>query len=125
MTALKDTRPHVFRELQIDPGADIPEDGPYAALVGRLVGELLDTWPDIDLPTIRIGHHTYDGRPTIRVDARRGQLAAAECPQCHQVAGRPHTEYCSLAVRPGAWHHRDECPDLGSCEHHAITTSTL
>jgi hypothetical protein len=22
-----------------------------------------------------------------------------ECPQCHQAAGRPHTDYCPLAIR--------------------------
>lgn len=31
---------------------------------------------------------------------QHGQLApGVECPQCHQTAGRPHTEYCPLAIR--------------------------
>lgn len=99
MTALTDPRPHVFMETQIDPGAESREDGPYALVVGRLVGSLLDTWPDIDLPTIRLWRHSADGVPTVRVDARRGELAGVECPQCHQAAGRPHTEYCTLQLR--------------------------
>lgn len=98
MTALKDTRPHVFRELPMDPVAKLPEEGPYAALVGRLVGELLDTWPDVDLPTIRLWEYAADGGVhTVRVDARRGQLPGPECPQCHTGIGRPHTEYCTLS----------------------------
>lgn len=29
-----------------------------------------------------------------------GELApTVECPQCHQPAGRPHTDYCTLAIR--------------------------
>lgn len=26
-------------------------------------------------------------------------LPTVECPECHQEAGRPHTDYCSLALR--------------------------
>lgn len=39
-----------------------------------------------------------------------GELApGVECPQCHQPAGRPHTDYCTLA--PGAvWDGVLPCP---------------
>lgn len=97
MTQLADTRPHVFKELQID--LTIYPSAATGRAAGLLVEDLLQTYPDVDLPTIRIGHHSFDGRPTIRVDARRGQLVqpTVECPQCHQPAGRPHTDYCTLS----------------------------
>lgn len=27
------------------------------------------------------------------------------------------------APEPDQWHHRDDCPDLGICERHAITSA--
>lgn len=108
MTTLADTRPHVMMELQIDPGAEALEPGPYAVLVGRLVGELLDTWPDVDLPTIRLWQHAAEGVPTVRVDARRGQLTP-ECRSCHTTPGRPHTDFCT--IDPGeTWAERCATP---------------
>lgn len=96
MTALEDPRPHVFMEAPVD---DAPHHEAHAA--GLLLTDLLETYPDVDLPTIRVWRHSSGGVPTMRVDARRGELAprllGVECPQCHQPAGRPHTEYCTLS----------------------------
>lgn len=92
MTALTDPRPHVFMEAS----AEGPRQHP-AQVAGLLLTDLLHTYPDVDLPTVRVWQYQADGVPTIRIDARRGSLPGVDCPQCHQPAGRPHTEYCTLA----------------------------
>lgn len=95
MTALTDTRPHVFMEILVGAEYALSE----AQSAGLLLTDILDAYPDIDLPTVRVWRHSEDGVPTIRIDARRGELVAptVECPQCHQAAGRPHTDYCTLS----------------------------
>lgn len=95
MTALTDPRPHVFLEAESEL-----DDHQDAAALGRLVRQLLDAHPDIELTTIRLWKHAADGVPTLRIDARRGQLGEPECPNCHTHGQHPHTDYCQLVDHP-------------------------
>ena len=105
MTTLADTRPHVFIETPID-ARHWPQTEPHTA--GLLLEDLLKTYPDVDLPTVRLWRHSADGVPTLRIDARRGQLTP-ECRSCHTTPGRPHTDFCTIA--PGeTWAERCATP---------------
>lgn len=86
MTALEDRRP----VAAVTTASDSP------SVIGEDLGYLLGEHPDIELASIRL---IPNGDGTVGIAGRIGELAGVECPQCHQPAGRPHTEYCPLAIR--------------------------
>ncbi|MGH2671105.1 MAG: hypothetical protein ACRDH5_18685 [bacterium] len=91
MTELEDRRPVAATTTR----GTHPDD------VGRMLKRLLTDNPEIELASIRLIPNE-DG--TVGIAGRIGALAGVECPQCHQPAGRPHTDYCTLspdAVWPG------------------------
>lgn len=103
MNELVDRRPivNVTKGLEAWEAAD-PDRVANAA--GRGLTQMLAEWPDVDLPTIRItksGH--WGGQDNhLHLTGRRGPLVGADgpCPSCHQLPGRPPTEYC----RHPEWH---------------------
>lgn len=106
MTALTDPRPHVFIEHQADV-----DDHLAAVSFGSLVRQLLDKYPDVELTTVRLWKHAANGFPTLRVDARRGQLGEPECPSCHTHGEHPHTEYCQLVDHASQLPHAELYPN--------------
>jgi hypothetical protein len=86
MTQLEDRRPVAATTTASDNPSVIGED----------LAHLLVEHPDLELASIRLIPND-DG--TVGIAGRIGELATVECPQCHQPIGRPHTEYCPLALR--------------------------
>lgn len=86
MTALEDRRPVA---AVTSPNSNPP-------WIGSMLSRLLVDNPDIELASVRL---IPNGDGTVGIAGRIGELAGVECPQCHQAAGRPHTEYCPLAIR--------------------------
>lgn len=74
--------------------AAITSRSPYADDIGKALTQLLEDEPELELASVRLIQRE-DG--LVGIAGRIGQLAGVECPQCHQPAGRPHTEYCTLA----------------------------
>lgn len=84
MTALEDRRPVAATTARInDP-----------SVIAHNLFQLLVENPALELASIRFIPND-DG--TVGIAGRVGELVGVECPQCHQPAGRPHTEYCTLA----------------------------
>ncbi|HEY9354223.1 MAG TPA: hypothetical protein VIP28_13265 [Nocardioides sp.] len=87
MTALEDHRP-VAATTTISRHPNV---------IGEDLAQLLLEHPDIELASIRLIPSTeHDG---VGIAGRIGQIVeqTAEYPCCHQLIGRPHTEYCSIA----------------------------
>lgn len=103
MNELVDKRPavHVTKGLEAWEACN---PGIVADKVTEAVADLLREWPDVELTTVRIRRDGHWGGQDNRVHvvARRGPLVGADgpCPSCHQLPGRPPTEYC----RHPEWH---------------------
>lgn len=119
MNDLRDTRQHVGRTVTDGSG----NKGSYALAASEAVFELLSGNPNVEITTIRL-HVENENPPRVTASGRVGSLVGAagdpgeltyveplpgsesvawaprfevvqsECPSCHQLTGRPPTDYC-------------------------------
>jgi hypothetical protein len=88
MTQLEDRRPVAAETApNSEPGT-----------IGDMLSQLIADNPELELASIRL-IPKEDGSVGIagRIGELTPRLLRVECPQCHQPAGRPHTEYCTLS----------------------------
>lgn len=104
MNDLRDTRQHVGRTSTDQAGSK----GHYALAASEAVFELLSGNPNVELATLRF-RVDAELPPKVTVTGRVGSLVGeagdpgeltfvrvvmSECASCHQLTGRPPTEYC-------------------------------
>lgn len=107
LEAPRDSIPIALIREAIEAGLGIPNPDNISSISitfgGRASGQV---------NVIRIGKHGAFGE-TYAIDR-----STVECPQCHQEAGRPHTDYCPLRIREevfaGVQANGTTCPGCGS-----------